>query len=623
MEKLIDYIVKNKVKCYFVSPHQDDAIYSAGGLISHLSGKAEVVIINVFDGIGKPPYTLSAKKFLKICGFKSIEVLSKQRCREEQSIADNLKIKIINLGYDDALWRKKDNVSSIERIIGKILPEILHIYPLYRYFIKDGNIRKADTSNINNLSVSLKEIINGTNYLVFCPSGIGGHIDHKITKMVCEKNFEKVILWSDFPYNRQIENWISSLKLYKYTILRNNFNQKQRCNLSKLYYSQKHTISNDKRKVFTPEEYFIKAGMLNITAKDNEVDKTKFIIKDKIDLNLKNDWNVLWQDAENANLYNSYEWFEVCRKTTPNVNMKIVCGYVNNKLILVLPLAQNKVFNWIYYSNPAERHTDKFPLLLKDYYRNAVEKLLIFLRENLHNIYIHEIDAGLLIKISKEKLTKYILTSESPYISKNDELLSFVSQKLQKTINKLLDQENENIRYVRYKNNLKKGLDLVFKIEADSTRSHEGKKTFGSYTDRLFYKNMFVIFRDQLCLIFLVYKGKACAYRIGLGVKNVYYTVNTAYKKEVERFVPGKLLLYHVLKYRLDESLTSVDMLRGFTQIKRDFTPFLEKQFNAYLFENKFLENFLYYRDRLINYIMAKPKIYRVYQTIKVKINLN
>ena len=95
MEVLIDHIIKNKIKCFFVSPHQDDAIFSAGGLISYLTVKTEVNIVNVFSGCGKTPYTLSAKSFFKQCSYDNAEKLANQRNREEESIRFKSKIKFV------------------------------------------------------------------------------------------------------------------------------------------------------------------------------------------------------------------------------------------------------------------------------------------------------------------------------------------------------------------------------------------------------------------------------------------------------------------------------------------------------------------------------------------------
>jgi len=38
-------------------------------------------------------------------------------------------------------------------------------------------------------------------YIVFCPLAEDSHVDHIIVREACLKNFDRVIMWSDFPYN--------------------------------------------------------------------------------------------------------------------------------------------------------------------------------------------------------------------------------------------------------------------------------------------------------------------------------------------------------------------------------------------------------------------------------------
>jgi hypothetical protein len=64
MEKIIAHIIKNKIPCYFLSPHLDDAVLSAGGLISSLSGNTSVTVVNIFTTAGEKN-TLSAKKSIQ------------------------------------------------------------------------------------------------------------------------------------------------------------------------------------------------------------------------------------------------------------------------------------------------------------------------------------------------------------------------------------------------------------------------------------------------------------------------------------------------------------------------------------------------------------------------------
>lgn len=200
MDRTIDRIIKDKVRCFFISPHQDDAIFSAGGLISYLADKTEVVIVNVFDGCGNGPYTLSAKAFAKQCGYKKLCDLSMQRHIEDREIAKALNTTLVNLGFDDAICRKKKVNSKFLLEAGKIVPEIVHVYPIYRFNIKRGKVSPKDKELISAIKKRLKEIIDVNHDLVFCPASVGGHVDHKIVRKVCQDIFKNVFFWMDYPY---------------------------------------------------------------------------------------------------------------------------------------------------------------------------------------------------------------------------------------------------------------------------------------------------------------------------------------------------------------------------------------------------------------------------------------
>ena len=150
---VVDYgsikrIIKNKTRCIFISPHLDDAILSAGGLISYLSGKVPIEVINVFTNASRP-ITLSGRAIIKKSGFKDLESFYSARRQEDDKVLTRLDIKKTNLKLVDALFRKKilGKKRNIE-LLGKIFPEVLHIYPTYRLHVISGYISKQDVGTV-------------------------------------------------------------------------------------------------------------------------------------------------------------------------------------------------------------------------------------------------------------------------------------------------------------------------------------------------------------------------------------------------------------------------------------------------------------------------------------------
>ncbi len=188
--------LKDKKRFIFISPHLDDAVFSAGGLMSQLSEKgSEIILINVFTKASNPPYTLSVKRFLSSCGYDSVDKLFEDRITEDASVAKQINAKVINLGFTDALWRQKKGAHSK-------IAELNYVYPIFRFTIERGFISHHDKPLIKELENLLKQkITENEDTVIFCPLGIGLHTDHLIVRQAVSASFNNVVFWEDYPYS--------------------------------------------------------------------------------------------------------------------------------------------------------------------------------------------------------------------------------------------------------------------------------------------------------------------------------------------------------------------------------------------------------------------------------------
>lgn len=190
--------------CYFISPHFDDAILSAGALMMFLAKYTSVVVVNVFTQSDTPPYTISARSYLKQCGYSDAKKLYEDRKQEDANALKGIADKIINLDFMDALWRKQPKTHRLVNYIKKVIPEFTHIYPTYYFHIVKGKIAKNDAFTLVQLEKELTtQVADG---FVFCPLGIGNHVDHLLVRAVCEKLSNPLFYWSDFPYSIRGDN---------------------------------------------------------------------------------------------------------------------------------------------------------------------------------------------------------------------------------------------------------------------------------------------------------------------------------------------------------------------------------------------------------------------------------
>lgn len=252
MNNLITEIKKKKATCIFVSPHFDDAIFSAGGLIYALhKHNIKVHIVTVFTKAGKEN-TLSAKAYLKQCGYPNGVDLYKKRKEEDLKAIEGL-AQPLHLGLTEALWRKR----ITKNIFKKYIPELSTIYPTYRWHITKGMLSTFDTGAMNTLKKKLLLLTKGKkNVWVFAPVGVGNHVDHIFVREVCKKLDLPVVYWNDYPYsktNAVNKVFVKKNKLKEYTFTNYKKQKEHRMNMYKTQLHVFHPILNKKE---LEEKYF-------------------------------------------------------------------------------------------------------------------------------------------------------------------------------------------------------------------------------------------------------------------------------------------------------------------------------------------------------------------------------
>ena len=202
LEQTIKSIINNKTPVFFISPHLDDAIYSAGNLLAHLSKFTNVFVVTAFTE-GGVRSTLSGKSFLRQCGYNDAIQFYIDRRAEDKKTIESISAKAIHLGFVDGLWRTK-KVGGVRMVLAKLIPEFNHVYPTFILHLDRGRISKSDKGITLKIKDVFRKIIaenSAGDYVVFAPMGIGGHIDHTLVHNICKEIFPNAIFWADFPYS--------------------------------------------------------------------------------------------------------------------------------------------------------------------------------------------------------------------------------------------------------------------------------------------------------------------------------------------------------------------------------------------------------------------------------------
>lgn len=197
--KLIRQIIDSKIPVFFVSPHLDDAVFSATNLILKLKNKTKVTVINVMTESNGFKSTFSAMKFVKTCGYTNAEDLFEDRRKEDTKIYNFIGVKKIDLGLVDATWRLKNLKNNILKILSNILPELVHIYPTFRMHVHGRGISHNDDGLRLDLKNKLDKLI-PKNAIIFCPLSLGDHVDHVLVRNVVDGLDRTIAYWTDYPY---------------------------------------------------------------------------------------------------------------------------------------------------------------------------------------------------------------------------------------------------------------------------------------------------------------------------------------------------------------------------------------------------------------------------------------
>jgi LmbE family N-acetylglucosaminyl deacetylase len=235
----------------FLSPHLDDAVLSCAQIILNLISQGKKVsIVTVFTRSDPGIKSKFIKKYLKICKFRSSKSLFDKRRVEDIKVCERVGCKYVHLRYIDAAWRKKSNLTLIDRFFGKSES----IYPLEKDIFSE-RISNNDTNLIEKITLSLKAICKNAD-LIFAPLAIGKHIDHVLVRSIAIHLNKTLYLWEDYPYNLNNSDIFEFPGKFKVKRFKITPNKKKKAELIRIYNSQLPVIFTDRLIKFPKETFY-------------------------------------------------------------------------------------------------------------------------------------------------------------------------------------------------------------------------------------------------------------------------------------------------------------------------------------------------------------------------------
>jgi LmbE family N-acetylglucosaminyl deacetylase len=188
-------MMQNKIYLFF-SPHLDDVVLSCGGYVSRLASAGEQVCIITAVTADAPEGTILSKqmKWRYLIWRQGSTAPFKARCSEDEASAALLNVNYEHLGLLDAVFR-------CDRVQKPLYPTINVNVPIhdedFKCFVPD-------------LNQKIEQVLNRwerQRVIVFCPLGIGGHVDHVLTRHVIENvcDRQNIIYYEDYPYVNKLD----------------------------------------------------------------------------------------------------------------------------------------------------------------------------------------------------------------------------------------------------------------------------------------------------------------------------------------------------------------------------------------------------------------------------------
>jgi LmbE family N-acetylglucosaminyl deacetylase len=247
-----------------LSPHLDDAVLSCGALLSRLAGRMPVTVATVFTEATPPPHTWSARAFLAQCAVSDAAVLYADRRQEDVEVLTALGVEHVHLGVADALFRRREVWPTVDRL-GRVVPEVVHRYPTFRFHIAKGRVSRGDWALVDRLQAEVRTLARGIDAaLILSPVGVGRHVDHLLTRTLAERQPEPAVFYSDFPYCQQDAPDANFLRAHRLTPVPwdQDIGAKER--LIKGYRSQVGALFPAGIPPAVPETYFMAEGRRHV-----------------------------------------------------------------------------------------------------------------------------------------------------------------------------------------------------------------------------------------------------------------------------------------------------------------------------------------------------------------------
>jgi LmbE family N-acetylglucosaminyl deacetylase len=194
--------VINNIMHIFLSPHLDDIALSCGGCVKRLTNSGREVVIATLCAANAPssqPLSAAARRVHAEWQLGDQPYIARRA--EDETACATLGAKAIHLSLLDAIYRFDDDGQPL------YTTEFIGVPPHPRDLARQTPALARAVRGL---------LANAPRALVYAPLGVGGHVDHQLTRAAVEEVVPAARLryYEDFPYAA----WTSSRMKPPYTL---------------------------------------------------------------------------------------------------------------------------------------------------------------------------------------------------------------------------------------------------------------------------------------------------------------------------------------------------------------------------------------------------------------------
>lgn len=171
---------------FLLSPHLDDAVLSCGGLIARWINRGyDVTVLTIFAG-DPPPGPLSPYAQELHSRWDQPDGAVASRRAEDRIACGRLGASVVHLTFPDALYRRSS--------AGDFLyPNEASVF---------GGIQPEEDPLVETICAGIPQAHEADSTWL-CPIGIGGHVDHRLTRRAAERLGVGLWYYRDLPYDNR------------------------------------------------------------------------------------------------------------------------------------------------------------------------------------------------------------------------------------------------------------------------------------------------------------------------------------------------------------------------------------------------------------------------------------